>query len=78
MGFSRQEYWSGEPLPSPQVVLEVKNLPVNAKDIRRARSMPGSGRSLGERDGNLLQYSCLGKPMDIGDWWATVPRVAKV
>ena len=28
-------------------------------------SIPGSGRSSGERDGNPLQYSCLGNPMDI-------------
>ena len=35
MGFSRQEYWSGLPFPSPsQVALVVKNLPVNAGDIR--------------------------------------------
>ena len=35
MGFSRQEYWSGLPFPSPsQVALFVKNLPVNAGDIR--------------------------------------------
>ena len=28
--------------------------------------IPGSGRSPGEGDGNLLQYSCLGNPMDRG------------
>ena len=27
--------------------------------------------------GNLLQYSCLAKPMDQGAWWATVHRVIK-
>ena len=37
----------------------------------------GSGRSLGERNGNLLQYACLGNPMDRGAWWATVHGVAK-
>jgi len=35
-------------------------------------SIPGSGRSPGEGDGNPLQYSCLENPMDRGDWWATV------
>ena len=35
-------------------------------------SVPGSGRSLGERNGNPLQYVCLGNPMDRGAWWATV------
>ena len=29
------------------------------------------------RNGNPLQYSCLGIPMDRGAWWATVPGVAK-
>ena len=40
-------------------------------------SIPGSGRSLGEGNGNILQYSCLGNPMDRGAWWAAVPGVAK-
>ena len=39
--------------------------------------IPGSGRSLGEGNGNLLQYSCLENSMDRGDWWATVHGVAK-
>ena len=40
-------------------------------------SIPGSGRSLGEGNGNPLQYSCLENPMDRGAWWATVHGVAK-
>ena len=39
--------------------------------------MPGLGRSLGEGNGNPLQYSCLENPMDGGAWWATVYGVAK-
>ena len=39
-----------------------KNLPVNAGDIRDAVSIPGSGKSPGEGDGNPLQYSCLEVP----------------
>ena len=39
--------------------------------------IPGLGRSLGEGNGNLLQYSCLGNPMDRGAWWTTVHGVAK-
>ena len=35
-------------------------------------SIPGSGRSLGEGNGNPLQYSCLENPMDGGSWQATV------
>jgi len=38
--------------------------------------IPGSGRSLGEGNGNPVQYSCL--HMDRGAWWATVDGVAKV
>ena len=53
----------------------IKNLPSNAGD---ASSIPGSGRSPGEANGNPLQYSCLENPMDRGasPWdhspWATV------
>ena len=32
-------------------------------------SIPGSGRSLGEENGNPFQYACLGNPMDRGAWW---------
>ena len=37
-----------------------------------AGSVPGSGRSPGEGNGNPLQYSCLGNPMDRGAWRAVV------
>ena len=40
-------------------------------------SILGWGRSPGEGNGNPLQYSCLGNPMDIETWWATVHGVAK-
>ena len=40
-------------------------------------SIPGSGRSPGEGNGNPLQYSCLTNSMDRGAWWATVHGVAK-
>ena len=36
-------------------------------------SIPGSGRSFVEGNGNPLQYSCLENPMDKGAWWATSP-----
>ena len=47
----------------------VKNLPVNAGNVG---SIPGSGRSPGGGNGNPLQYSCLGNPMDGGAWRSTV------
>ena len=46
----------------------------NAGDLG---SIPGSGRSPGEGNGNPLQYSCLENSMDQGAWWATVNGVAK-
>ena len=49
-----------------------KNLPAHAGDTREAGSTPGSGRSSGVGNGNLLQYSCLGNPMARGAWCATV------
>ena len=54
-----------------------KNPPANAGDIRAVGSVPGSGRFPGGGNGNPLQYSCLENPMDRGDWWATVHRVAE-
>ena len=40
-------------------------------------SIPGLGRSPGERNGNPLQYSCLENSMDRGAWWATVCGVTE-
>ena len=40
-------------------------------------SIPGSGRSPGEGNGNPLQDSCLENPMDGEAWWATVHGVTK-
>ena len=51
----------------------VKNLPVKQET---QVSIPGPGRSPGERNGNPLQYSCLGNPMD-RDWRATAHRDEK-
>jgi len=40
-------------------------------------SIPGSGRSPGEGNGNPLQYTCLENSMNRGTWWVTVHRVAE-
>ena len=65
------------PLAS-QAPLVVKNPPASARDTREVGLIPESGRSSGERNGNTLQYFCLGNPMDRGGWWATVHRMHRV
>ena len=52
---------------------EVKASACNVGDLG---SIPESGRSPGEGNGNPLQYSCLENHMDGGAWWATVHGVA--
>ena len=39
--------------------------------------VPGLGRSLGEGNGNPIQYSCLENSMDRETWGATVHEIAK-
>ena len=60
-----------------RVALAVKNPPANVGDVRDTGWIPGSGRSPGKGNGNLLQYSCLENPMERGVWQATVHSVAK-
>ena len=60
-----------------QVVLVLKNLPVNAGDVRDSSLIPGLGRFPGGGHGNPPQYSCLENPMDKGACWAIVRRVTK-
>jgi len=43
-------------------------VPANAGDVRDVGSIPGLGRSSGVGNGNLLQHSCLGNPMNRGAW----------
>ena len=61
-----------------QVAPVVKNPPANAGDSRDVGSIPESGEFPGVENGNLLQYSWLGNPMDRGAWWPTVHGVARV
>ena len=53
----------------------VKNPPANEEDVSW---IPGSRRSLGVGNGNPLQYSCLGNPMDRGTWRATVHGIEEL
>ena len=55
----------------------VKDLPANVGDGSDMNSIPGLGKSPGDRNGNLLQYSCLENCMDRGVWQAIVHGVTK-
>ena len=55
----------------------VKNPPANAGDIIDTNSIPRSGRSPGEGNGNPLQYFCLDNPMEREAWRPTVHGVTK-
>ena len=52
----------------------VENPPANVGDVGLISTL---GISLGEGNGSLLWYSCLGNFMDRGAWWAMVHRVTK-
>ena len=56
---------------------QVNNPSANAGDMGDVDLIPVLGRSAGERNGNPLQYSCLGNPMDKRAWQAMVHVVAK-
>ena len=64
-------------------IKEIKGLPggsdgkASACNVGDLCSIPGSGRSPGEGNGNPLQYSCLGNPTDRRAWLATVHGVTK-
>ena len=49
----------------------------SACNTRDLSLIPRSGRSPGEENGDPLQYSCLGNPMDRGAWQPTVHGFAK-
>ena len=58
----------------------VENLPSMQETACKAGDaglIPGSGRSPGEENDNMLQYSCLENSMNKESWQATVHRVAK-
>ena len=59
------------------MVLEVKNPPARARDLRDTGLIPELGRSPGEGNGNPLQDSGLENLMDREAWWATIHKVAK-
>ena len=54
------------------LVVQQERIACSTGDARDAGSIPGSGRSPGEGNGNPLQHFCLENPMDIGAWRATM------
>ena len=85
-GLRTSMYFPGLPF-SPNLHVFLKDLQmgfpggsdskVSARTVGNLGSIPRSGRSPGEGNGNPLQYSCLENPMDWGAWWATVHGLAK-
>ena len=59
------------------MALVVKNPPADARDARDVGSIPGSERSSGGGNGNVLQYSCLENPTDRGAWQTTVHGITE-
>ena len=55
-------------------VAQWERISLNAGD---SGSIPASGRSPGEGNGNPVQYSCLENPKDRGAWETTVHGVTK-
>ena len=55
---------------------QVAHLPASAEDTADMGAIPGSRRSPGEGDGNPLQFSCQGNPIDREAWQVTVHGVA--
>ena len=63
--------------PSVKIFLNSSEVKASVCNVGDLGSIPGSGRSPGEGNGNPLQYSCLENPMEGGAWWATVHGVTK-
>ena len=68
MGFSRQEYWSGLPLPSPHTSDQIRSVAQSCPTLCDPMNRSTPGLPVGEGNGNLLQYCCLENPMDGGAW----------
>ena len=84
MGFSREEYWSGVPLPSPKggngplyICICAYIYLYQEKGERTNTKKPIIFTCIGERNGNPLQCSCLENSRDGGAWWAAVYGVAQ-
>ena len=77
MAFSRQEYWSGLPLPSPWDIPNPGIESVSPVSHELAGGFFTTSATCREGNGTPLQYFCLENPIDGGAWWAVVHGVAK-
>ena len=77
MEFSRQEYWTGLPFPSPELKYTGEESACNTGVTGDVDSIPGLAKSPKEGNSNPLQYSFLKNRMDRGAWQALVQWVAK-
>ena len=59
------------------VRLSLSHVPMQERQEMCVSWIPGSGRSPGVENDNLLWYSCLENSTDRGAWWAKVHRVSK-
>ena len=85
MGFSRQEYWSRVPLPSPGIgrASHISGVPMGPWVRNLPVIQETQDQSLGQEDPwrrgwKPTSIFLLGKSHGQGSWWATVHGVAKV
>ena len=76
-GVTFRSYLATGMAQASQVVLGVKNPPASSGDANDEGLIPGSGRSPGVENNNILQYFCLENSMDRGAWQAIVHGVAE-
>ena len=72
-GFGNHCQWFSQQLRGPWIFPGGSDGKVSAYNAGDLGSIPGSGRSPGEGNGNPLQYSCLENPMDGGTWLGYSP-----
>ena len=73
----RWKAWASQPDSSPLSATREKPVQQRRPSTAKNKKYMKSGKSPGDGNGNPLQHSCLGNPMDRGSWRATVQGVAK-
>ena len=73
-----QSYYSEKADKNPSFMIGGSDGEESACNAGDVGSIPGSGRSPGEGNGNPVQYSHLGNPLERGVWWSIVRRVTEL